>query len=159
LNVIVTKFKNMGYKRIFSYTILALCFATSVFFVHHNYSFYERPIAEVISIKIEDSTEMTDIHNNKDQLFTQQIVAKLKDGEEKGELIHLTNEYSSSGAYDQKYEVGNKLFVLIDDNTEESTVLTGSIKDVKRDTHVLMIVWIFIFTLLIVGKKQGLFPS
>lgn len=157
MNVIVNNLKNMGYKRIVSYTILALCFVVSIFFVHHNYAFYERPIAEVIKIKLEDTTEMTDIHNNKDHLFTQHIVAKLKNGEEKGQLIHLTNEYSSSGAYDQKYDVGNELFVLIDQNTEESAVLTGTIKDVKRDTNVLIIAWVFIFTLLIVGKKQGLF--
>ena len=31
------------------------------------------------------------------------IIAELKNGEEKGKLIHLTNEYSSSGAYDQEY--------------------------------------------------------
>ena len=29
--------------------------------------------------------------------------------------------------------------------------------DVKRDKYVLIIAWIFIFTLLIIGKKQGLF--
>ena len=147
----------MGFKRIVSYALLILCFVVSVFFVHHNHSFYERTIAEIISIKLENTTEMTDIHNNQDQLVTQQIVAKLKNGEEKGQLIHLTNEYSSSGAYDQKYRVGNEVFVLIDQHTEESATLTGTIKDVKRDTHVLMIAWVFIFTLLIVGKKQGLF--
>ena len=56
------------------------------------------------------------MHNNEDQLFTQRIIAELKNGEEKGQLIHLTNEYSSSGAYDQEYHVGNELFVSIDTN-------------------------------------------
>ena len=41
---------------------------------------------------------------------------ELKNGEEKGQLIHLTNEYSSSGAYDHEYHVGNELFVSIDTN-------------------------------------------
>ena len=90
-------------------------------------------------------------------LFTQHIIAELKNGEEKGQLIHLTNEYSSSGAYDQEYHVGNELFVSIDTNTEENADLTGTIKDVKRDKYVLIVAWIFILTLLIVGKKQGLF--
>ncbi|MBZ5750928.1 YibE/F family protein [Metabacillus litoralis] len=147
----------MTYKQMILYFIIALCFAVSVFFVNHNYSFYERSIAEVIKTNLEDTTEITDIYDNEDHLFTQHIIAKLKNGEEKGQLIHLTNKYSSSGAYDQEYRVGNELFVLIDTNTEESTVLTGTIKDVKRDKQVLIIAWIFIFTLLIVGKKQGLF--
>lgn len=157
MNVIVNKFKEMTYKQIFLYIIIGLCFAASVFFVNHNYSFYERPIAKVIKTTLEDKTEMIDIHDNKDYLFNQLIIAELKNGEEKGRLIHLTNEYSSSGAYDQEYHVGDELFVSIDTNKEENTDLTGTIKDVKRDKHVVIIAWIFIFTLLIVGKKQGLF--
>ena len=157
LNVIVNKFKKMGYKSIFLYTIIALCFAASVFLVNHNYSFYERPIAKVIKTNLEDTTEMNDMYQNEDRLFTQRIIAQLKNGEEKGQLIHLTNEYSSSGAYDQEYHVGNELFVSIDTNREENSDLTGTIKDVKRDKYVLIVAWIFILTLLIVGKKQGLF--
>ena len=90
-------------------------------------------------------------------LFTQHIIAELKNGEEKGQLIHLTNEYSSSGAYDQEYHVGNELFVSIDTNKEKIQDLTGTIKDVKRDKYVLIVAWIFIFILLSVGKKQGFF--
>ncbi|GGB59368.1 hypothetical protein GCM10011409_41010 [Lentibacillus populi] len=157
MNVIVNILKKMTYKQIIFYTILVLCFVASVVFVNHNYSFYDRPIAKVIETKLVDTAEVTDEHHNKDKLFTQRITAELKNGEEKGQLIHLTNKYSSSGAYDQEYHVGNELFVSIDKNTEESTELTGSIKDVKRDKYVLIIGWIFIFTLLIVGKKQGLF--
>lgn len=157
MNVVVNKFKKIAYKQLFLYAIIILCFAASIFFINHNYSFYERPIAEVIKTNLEDTAETIDIYDNKDHLFTQHIIAELKNGAEKGELIHLTNEYSSSGAYDQKYHVGNELFVSIDTNTEENTDLTGTIKDVKRDKHVLMVGWVFVFALLIVGKKQGLF--
>lgn len=137
------------------YIIIGLCFAASIFFVNHNHSFYDRPIAEVIKTDLEDTVNVVDMHDNEDQLFTQHIVAELKNGEEKGQLIHLTNEYSLSGAYDQQYHIGNNLFVAID--TKDETGLTGAIKDVKRDQSILMITWIFIFVLLIVGKKQGLF--
>jgi uncharacterized membrane protein len=157
LNVIVNKFKRMTYKQILFYTILILCFAVSIVFVNHNYSFYERPIAKVIETNLEDTTESIDIHDNEDKIFTQSIIAELKNGEEKGHLIHLTNEYSSSGGYDQEYHVGNELFVSIDTNREENAGLTGTIVDVKRDKYVLIVAWIFILTLLIVGKKQGLF--
>jgi uncharacterized membrane protein len=157
LNVIVNKLRKLTYKQIFLYTLIMLCFSASVIFVHYNYSFYERPIAKVIETKLEDTTEMTDLYHNKDQLFTQSITAELKNGQEKGKLIHLTNEYSSSGAFDQEYHVGDELFVSIDKNAEENTDLTGSITGVKRDQHVLIVTWIFIFILLLVGKKQGLF--
>ncbi|MBU8880315.1 YibE/F family protein [Bacillus sp. FJAT-29790] len=157
LNVIVNKFKKMTYKQTFFYTILALCFVSSLVFVNHNYSFYHHPIAEVIQTNLEDTSEVTDMYNNEDHLFTQHIIAQLKNGDKKGQLIHLMNEYSTSGAYDQEYHVGNEIFVLIDKNIKENTDLTGTIKDVKRDKYILVIAWIFIIILLIVGKKHGLF--
>ena len=157
MNALVNQIKKMRYKSILLYAIVALCFTASVFFVYHNYSFYERPIAKVIKTNLEETTEMNDMYQNEDRLFTQHIIAQLMNGEEKGQLIYLTNEYSSSGAYDHEYHVGNELFVSIDTkNTEENADLTGTIKDVKRDKYVLIVAWIFILTLLIVGKKQGL---
>ncbi len=156
MNVIVNKFKKMGYKHVSLYAVIALCFVLSVFFVHHNYSFYERPIAKVIKTNLENTTELNDMYQNEDRLFTQSIIAELQNGEEKGKLIHLKNEYSSSGAFDQEYRVGNDLFVSIDTKTKENSELTGTIKDVKRDKFVLIVAWVFILTLLIVGKKQGL---
>jgi uncharacterized membrane protein len=147
----------MTYKQILFYAIVVLCFAASVVFVNNNYSFYERPIAEVINTNLKDKTEMIDFLNNEDYLFTQNIIAEVKNGEEKGKLIHLVNEYSSSKAYDHEFHVGNQLFVTIDANIEDNGDLTGTIQDVKRDKYLLIVAWIFIFTLLFVGKKQGLF--
>ena len=72
----------MSCKSIFLYTILTLCFAASVFWVHNNYSFYERPIAKVIKMNLEDTTEMNDMYQNEDRLFTQRIIAQLKNGKE-----------------------------------------------------------------------------
>ena len=96
------------------------------------------------------------MYQNEDRLFTQHIIAQLKNGEEQGKLIYLTNEYSYSGAYDHEYHFGNELFVFIDTNTGGKTHLTGTIKDVKRDKYVLIVAWIFILTLLLVERKQGL---
>lgn len=156
MNVIVNAYKKMTYKQMIGYSIFVLCFAASVIFVHFNHSFYERPIAEVMETKLEDSTEMTDMHDNEDRLYTQQIIAEIKNGAQKGQLIHLTNEYSTSGAYDQEYHVGNEVFVSIDTDKKEAADLTGHIIEVKRDKYLLMVAWVFIFTLLFVGKKQGL---
>ena len=155
MNALVNQFKKWGYKSISLYAIVALCIAASVFFVYHNYSFYDRPIAKVIQTNLAETTETSDMYQNEDRLFTQHIIAQLKNGEEQ-EVIYLTNEYSASGAYDHEYHVGNELFVSIDTNTEGNSHLTGTIKDVKRDKYVLIVAWIFILTLLLVGKKQGL---
>lgn len=145
------------FKKIYIYLILGLTLAGSILFVNFNHSFYERSIAKVVEINTGNPIDTVDMHNNEDRLVTQHLFAELKNGEEKGQVIRLRNEYSSSNAYDQKYNVGNELFVSIDGIIEGDSVLTGTIEDVKRDRQILFVVWIFVFILLIVGKKQGLF--
>ena len=157
MNVVINKLKKLLLKNIVLYSIIAVCFVGSILFVQYNYSFYDRPIAKIIETNLEDSVQVVDMHNNRDQLFTQQIIAEFKNGQEKGQQIHITNEYSTSGAYDHAYRVGNDLFVSIDEQTKASGDLTGSIKDIKRDKYIVMIMWVFIFVLLLIGKKQGFF--
>ncbi len=157
MNNLVTVLSKITYKQFFWYTVLALSFVFSIIFVNHNFSLYERPIAEVTKTELVESTEVMDIYDNKDKLYTQNIIAEVKNGHEKGQLIHLSNQYSTSKAYDQEYHVGQALFVSIDESSGENPDLTGTIEDIKRDKYVLMIAWVFIFILIIVGKKQGLF--
>ncbi|KWU68167.1 yibE/F-like family protein [Bacillus mycoides] len=157
MNTILNKLKRITRKQIFLYTILLLCFSVSIIFVNHNYSYYERPIVKVIKTKLEYSSESSDGGQNLEKIYTQSIVAQLKNGKEKGQLIHLVNKYSTSGGYDQEYYVGDELFVSIHKNTEKSVNLTGDITDVKRDKYVLLIGWIFVFVLLFIGKRQGFF--
>ncbi|MBY7144148.1 YibE/F family protein [Virgibacillus sp. NKC19-3] len=138
------------------YIVLVICFVVSIIFVTHNHAHYDSPIAKVTEANLVNTEEVTDINDNQDKRFMQDIMAELQNGQAKGQQIHLENEYSSSGAYDQEYEVGDELFVSIDENKEDNN-LTGSITDVKRDKYIVFVAWIFIFVLLIVGKKQGLF--
>lgn len=159
MNAIIQIFKNITFKQLFIYIVTGFCFVASILFVHHNHSFYERPIAKIIQTDLIETTEVTDIYDNEDQLYTQEITAEIKNGSNKGEHIHLINTYSITGAYDHAYQVGNEVFVSIDQETNEHQGLTGDIADVKRDKYLVMTTWIFIFVLLIVGKKQGLFAT
>ncbi|WP_173108133.1 YibE/F family protein [Bacillus sp. KH172YL63] len=126
----------------------------AIYFVNHNQGLYDRPIAEVTSVKQAESTEMEDMTGNKDRLYIQEIQAVLKNGTHKGKTISLSNKYSDSRANDQPYHPGNELFVTIHDGEDG---LTGNIEDVKRDQSLMIITLAFILFLLIVGKKQGLF--
>nr|MDH3092417.1 YibE/F family protein [Bacillus velezensis] len=147
----------MSYKKKLFYVITALCFISSLIFVTHNASFYERPIAKVTKTTLEHQSDVQDMHKNKDKIFSQTITARLENGSQKGQLIHLSNQYSSSGANDQKYKIGDEVFVSIDKGKPSNKDISGSIIDKKRDKQLLLIAWVFIFTLLIVGKKQGFF--
>ncbi|WP_233569797.1 YibE/F family protein [Falsibacillus albus] len=155
MNIFDNTIKKLTYKQIILYAVIGLCFAASVLFVYHNEAFYKRTIAEVAKTSVDGTKKVTDAHGNVDHLYTQRITAEITNGKEKGKRIDLTNKFSSSGAYDQAYRVGNKLFVSVDKQLNEHGDLTGSIIDVKRDKYVLVMAWIFIITLLLVGKKQG----
>ena len=155
--MITTTSNKKSIKWILFYLLLIICFAASIFFVRHNESFYERPIAEVLKTELVDSTPVSDMYRNDDHLYTQHITAILKNGEAQGQLVQLTNEYSFSAAFDHEYKTGNKLFVAIKEDSAHKGQLTGTILDVKRDQYVLLVAWMFIFALLLVGKRQGLF--
>lgn len=149
--------KNITYKQVIFYISLAVLLIGSLLFVNNNYCFYDRPIAKVMEAHLEESNDVVDAYGNEDRLFTQSIEAEVKNGAEKNRSIHLINEYSASGAFDQAYKEGDELFVWIDADTGKGGELTGTIQDVKRDKHILPIVWIFIFILLLIGKRQGFF--
>ncbi|MBL4956929.1 YibE/F family protein [Bacillus velezensis] len=157
MNITGNKQNRMSYKKKLFYVITALCFISSLIFVTHNASFYERPIAKVTKTTLEHQSDVQDMHKNKDKIFNQTITARLENGSQKGQLIHLSNQYSSSGANDQKYKIGDEVFVSIDKGKPSNKDISGSIIDKKRDKQLLLIAWVFIFTLLIVGKKQGFF--
>ncbi|AME06081.1 YibE/F family protein [Bacillus siamensis] len=157
MKITKNKRNSMTYKIKLFYVITALCCISSLIFVNYNASFYERPIAKVTKTALEHQSDVQDMHKNKDKIFNQTITAKLENGSQKGKLIHLSNQYSSSGANDQKYQPGDEVFVSIDKGKTSSKDISGSIIDKKRDKQLLLIAWIFIFTLLIVGKKQGFF--
>ncbi|MCG3088455.1 YibE/F family protein [Sporosarcina cyprini] len=157
MNGFLTNRNKPGRKQISFYTVLFICFIVSILFVNHNYSFYDRPIAKVVQANLMEETNITDPVQNKDILYKQQLVAVLQNGEEKGQSIQLVNEYSASGAFDQEYNVGNELFVLLEKDPAGTIKSPAIILDVKRDKYVVLLAWIFIFALLIVGKRQGLF--
>ncbi|UXH46190.1 YibE/F family protein [Rossellomorea vietnamensis] len=145
------------YRTLLLFAFLAICVFASLYFVNHNQSLYDRPIAEVTSSKIMEKTDMEDMTGNKDRVYIQQLKAIVKNGKHKGETILLSNKYSMSGANDQRYEPGNELFVSIDDGDKKDNTLNGHIEDVKRDQYLMIMTWAFILFLLIVGKRQGLF--
>ena len=155
LNINFSKRRNRTYLQFSLYLLLAISCLTTIVFVYNNHSFYEQPIAKILEVELKDTTETVDMFGNEDLLQTQLIVAELRNGEQKGEFITFLNEHSISKAYDTRYKVGQEVFVNIDGKSEGN--LTGTIIDIKRDKHLAIVAWIFIFILLLVGRKQGLY--
>lgn len=149
--------KNVTVIQLSLYAALLLSFIGSIFFINYNYGFYDQPIVKITEAEITETQELTDMYGNEDALYTQQLEGEIRNGEHKGERIKLENEYSLSGANDHEYRVGQDLFVIIDGAAEDGPVLSGTIDNVKRDKYILAMTWIFIFVLLIIGKKQGFY--
>ncbi|MBT2639893.1 YibE/F family protein [Bacillus sp. ISL-39] len=141
----------------FLLSLFVLLIAGTVVFVHNNYFLYDRTIVKVLKTELAEKTEVENPLGTKDFLFTQRITAEIKNGDEKGGLIYLVNEFSASKAYDHEFKTGDELFVDIDSSIEDTGEFQGTIKDVKRDKYLLYVAWVFVLVLLIVGRKQGLF--
>lgn len=146
---------NWKKKTIIVYSFILLCIISSILFIQNNYSFYDQPIVEITETTLTNEKETTDPFDNQDQVFQQNLIGEIKNGDQKGRHISLENEYTLSGTLSHEYQVGDDLFVTI--QSDEGANLTGSVDGPKRDTYVVIAAWLFILTVLLIGKKSGLF--
>ena len=132
-----------------------LCIVLSLLFVQNNFSLYKQPIVEIVKETLKDEKETIGSTNNQDTLFRQDLIGKIRNGEQKGEFVLLENTFSSSGAYDHRYQVGDELFITL--QSRKGTQLEGIILYPKRDKYILLAAWLFILVVLLIGKKSGFF--
>lgn len=136
--VVIRKYK----KILIIHSVIFLILSSAVVWVFHDYEIY----------KNKTILRVTEIENRQ---YVQNITGKIMNGEYKGEVAKAENGYSESGAFDEKYEVGDELFVEL--NANSGGDLNCSIVDMKRDKYLAVIVAILIWGLLIVAGKRGLF--
>jgi len=117
--------------------MLVLLSALSIYGVYHNHALYDDTIVKVTHTTVIETTALEN-----DKLYTQKIIAT----DQAGTSYHLTNTYSDSRAFDQKYQRGDELFIA-----------DAHILGVKRDKYVVIAAWLFIFMLVAVGRKQGVY--
>ncbi|MHC1724330.1 MAG: YibE/F family protein [Aminipila sp.] len=125
------------------------------FLVYNNYSLYDSPIAKVTSVKNIFLYSKESSLGNTENYYRQDITAIIKNGTYKGQLVTLQNTYGESLVYDDKYSIGNSLF--IDKITQSNSGLMANISEVKRDYYVAAVVLILINLLIFVGGIQGFF--
>lgn len=137
------------------YIGLALLFAVSIIFVNHNEGFYKQTIAKVIKAELTGQKESVDQYRNKEVITDQKLTLQIINGKYKGRQLKLDNEYSVSGAYDDKYRTGDRVFLKLNDPVGQT--LTGTITGLKRDRYMVLMAWIFTVFIVLVGKKKGFF--
>ncbi len=151
-------------KKILLYTLLAICCLFSLLFVYNDYNFYKETIVKVTTVQIIKKEKITDYYKNNDILYTQVLTGKILNGALKGKTVELKNQYSYSGAADNQYKAGDKLFVSLDNtsinankNDSSASAISGTINGLKRDTYLVFMAVLFAVFIIAVGKKKGLF--
>lgn len=131
--------------------IAAFLYFFVLLFVANDAWLYKTPIVKITEVKTKESRNEEDVRGEREPYYEQQIKGTLLNGEKKGKTVRLNNEYSYSGVLDQKYAKGDKVLVTL-----EGDSLKGTIKSLKRDTHLAVLFGALMFLLLAVTKEKGL---
>lgn len=140
-------------KVIFSGILIALSGIILWMFTTHDAFLYKQSIAEVINVKNEEPVETEDPYQNKDETTQQILTLKVLNGKNKGKIVTAQNEFSKSGAYDQEYHEGQQVFLNIHHHKKK---LTANISHYKRDTYLIMLVWLVTVLLYVFMHVKGL---
>lgn len=136
------------------YIILIIISVIIYFSTKYNYNRYKQNIGEIIDVEDTylDTKEVT--YGYKEDYYKQTLKIKLLNNEYKNQEITIENEYESGGAYSEKYQKGNILFLNLNKTTSGN--LVGSISGMKRDHYIVLITLIFILSIILVGRFKGL---
>lgn len=129
---------------------LLLIVAAALLFVEKDAFLYTNTVARVISVKNTFSHMEEGPNEEKEKYYDQVIKAKVLNGTRKGEQITLENTYSKSGINDERYYVGQQIFVSL--HKQESS---GTINGKKRDFFLACLMSMFLMLLLALNGKKG----
>lgn len=119
----------------------------------HDAPLYHDPIMRVTAVQTHQTTKTTDGFQNVDHQTQQTLKGTLMNTARRGQTLTVTNTYSTSGAMDQRYHVGSQLFVVLH---HSGSRLSATVKDYKRDTPLIFMLWLVVGLLLLMMQHSGL---
>lgn len=126
----------------------------SIGFTMYNQRFYHRPIAKIIRVvPVGKSRRTSDQFKNVDHQHNQRLTAVMLNGRYQGHRLTLSNTYSGSQPMDQRFRVGNQVF--LSQLHSHNGTLSANINGYKRDTILVTLAWLVIFLLLVMMGKAG----
>ena len=143
-------------KRICSILLFLLTTAVIFFGVKNDYGLYSAQIGKITRVEnsyTHTKTGFDGIHEYKEKYYDQQITAQLKNGENKGETVQLSNVCTSSTVYDTEYSVGNDIFIESIEHGNDG--FTGKIAGLKRDHYIALVLTLLFGLFLLIGGKKG----
>ena len=144
---------NLTKRKIFI-LVLALLSGLALFvFTRHDAFMYQQPVGKVEQARLLSTRTTKDTFNNRDRQTRKELTLRILNGKYKGKTVKLINTYSASGGLDQKFGPNQQVFLTL---TKKNGQLQGQIQNYKRDTYLLMLVWLTVVLLLLTLQFQGL---
>lgn len=120
----------------------------------HDAFLYQQPIGQVVKVNNGPGQAQSDEFDNHDRVTSQYLKLKILNGKYRNWSVNLKNNYSKSGALDQKFKVGQQIF--LDVHQVKKGKINASIATYKRDTYLLMLCWLIFSLLFLTMRFQGL---
>lgn len=137
------------------YLVIAALLISGVIAVFHDYRWYDTAIVRIE--KAESSLNGKSMENSTgEKYYDQALTGVVMNGTGRGQEVHLKNQYSSSGVYDDEYKAGDEVFVQA--HSESGGNFMGDILGLKRDKYIAILSALFLLLILIVIRKRGIFP-
>lgn len=144
-------FKNKKKTAICSSMVFLLLLVAIV--MDNNYNWYDKTI---VTIETENHRLIREVETSqglKEFYYEQTLTGKIMNGPLKGEMLTMTNAYTSSGVFDEQYKVSDEVFVEL----EETQPLTGRIDNLKRDKYLIIPFSILLILMLLLIRKKSIF--
>ena len=125
-----------------------------IIFTYNDYNLYDDTIVRVINTKEEYVSTEEVTFGYKESIYNEEIEAKVMNGEYKGEIVKFNNEYHKGEAYDQRYAIGDELFVSL--YVKNNIIKRVNIDGYKRDKYIVLLILLFVFIIMLVGHLKGL---
>lgn len=125
-----------------------------IIFTYNDYDLYSDTIIKVINTKEEYVSTEEVTFGYKESIYNEEIEAKVMNGEYKGEIVKFNNEYHKGEAYDQRYAIGDELFVSL--YVKNNRIKRVNIDGYKRDKYIVLLILLFVFIIMLVGHLKGL---
>jgi len=135
------------------YSAMVFVIIMVAFVMGNNYNWYDKTI---VRIETETHTIVQEVETNqglKEVYYEQTLRGKIMNGPLKGEMLMMNNTYTSSGVFDEQYNVSDEVFVEIQDTQP----LTGRIDNLKRDKYLVIPFSILLVLMLLLIRKKSIF--
>lgn len=135
------------------FAIMMLIGGALLIFTRHDAVIYSRPVAEVTRAKITARQKQSDQFKNTDQLVEQRLTVRLLNTRYRGRKLTVHNHYTTSETMSLRYQRGNQVFLNRLDKRHGR--FSATIGGLKRDTVIVMLVWLVITMLVLMMGKAG----